>query len=161
MCNKKTLKKYAQIELKHILIEIKNQRGEHLRHFIDQYFCYKNGYVTKNCKPAWGKILWNEWVSDQAEKEGGLVVKEHTIPIDVIKHLLLNLGIGTTLKDIADLLDKYVVFATITKEEDTKLNNAKLKNKMPQHWDKKDVLARYKKVGIKVTKYDTNIKRKM
>jgi len=150
MCDKKTLERHTQIELEHILIEIKHQRGQHLRHFIDQYFCYKNGYVTKNCKPAWGKILWNEWVSEEAEEKGGLVVREHTVPIDVIKQLLLDLGVNTTLKDIATLLDKYVVFATIRKDEDIKLNNEELKSKMPKNWDKEDVFARYKAVRIKV-----------
>ena len=36
-----------KIELKHVLLELISNRGQHLRHFVDQYFCYKHGYVKR------------------------------------------------------------------------------------------------------------------
>ena len=45
-----------EIELQHIQLELHNNRSQHLRHFIDQYYCYKNGYVSKN-----GKAKWEIW----------------------------------------------------------------------------------------------------
>lgn len=149
----------CNIEIEHIRLEIKHQRGQHLRHFIDQYFCYKNGYVTKNHKPAWKKIFWNEYVSIEAENNGGKVVKEHIIPIDVIKKMLMNLGPKATIKQIEKILYDFVLFATITKDEDKKLNNAGLKSKMPSDCYengklKKDFnkFSRYEKVGINCRK---------
>ncbi len=81
----------------------KNQRGQHLRHFIDQYFCYKHEYVTKSCKPAWQKIFWKEYVSENAINSGGDVVKEHIVPLNVIKQMLLDLGSKVQIKNIRDL----------------------------------------------------------
>lgn len=38
----------AKLELKHIQLEIISKRGQLLRHFVGQYFCYKKGYIKKN-----------------------------------------------------------------------------------------------------------------
>lgn len=156
----KDLETNFNIELEHIQLEIKHQRGQHLRHFIDQYFCYKKGYVTKSGKPAWKKIFWNECVSVEAEKNGGKVVKEHIVPISVIKDMLLKLGPNATIKDIQKILDDFVMFATITKEENETLNNVGLKSKMPDTcYDKNsslkkgfDKFARYTKTNIQIEK---------
>ncbi|MDT8413418.1 MAG: hypothetical protein RQ875_13220 [Vicingaceae bacterium] len=158
ICKKTDLTKNFNIELEHIQLEIKHQRGQHLRHFIDQYFCYKKGYVTKSGKPAWKKIFWNECVSVDAEKNGGKVVKEHIVPISVIKDMLLKLGPNATIKDIQKILDDFVMFATITKDEDKKLNDAGLKSKMPDTCYVKnnelkegfDKFARHTEVGIEL-----------
>jgi hypothetical protein len=147
------------IELKHIQLEIKNNRGQHLRHFIDQYFCYKNNYVTKSGKASWGKITWKEFVSFEANKisDKKLVVeKEHIVPLIVIKEKLLELGRNATIAAIAGVLDKYLMFATITKKEDKLLNANGLKQKMPKEFNDpkselyQDLFSRYKIIGIKL-----------
>ena len=79
---KLTNEKYAEIELKHIQIELKNNRYQHLRNFIDQYFCYKNGYIKRTGNADWEGMVWNETVSLKAKNEPNRkkVVKEHVIP---------------------------------------------------------------------------------
>jgi len=42
--------KNAEVELKHIQIELENDRTQHMRHFVDQYYCYKNNFVNSNGK---------------------------------------------------------------------------------------------------------------
>ncbi len=62
---------YAIIELKHIKLELLNDRTNHLRGFMDQYFCYKNGYKNKNGNAKWEAMVWKEYVSDDAKKITG------------------------------------------------------------------------------------------
>lgn len=158
---KKLLKINCDIELEHIQIEIKHQRGQHLRHFIDQYFCYKHRYVTSTGKPAWKKIFWNEYVSEEAQNKGGKVTKEHIVPLSVLKSMLLNLGSKPKISDIKEILDNYVCFATITKDENKKLNDAGFNKKMPSCCYENgrlkecfDKFCRYKKAGIKISKVE-------
>lgn len=151
--------KNAEIELKHIQIELENGRFQHLRHFVDQYFCYKNGYVKKTGTADWEGIVWNETVSVKAKKERNRknVVKEHLIPLKRITEELKKLSKSgkISLKDIGQCLNDYVTFATITKEEDKLLRENKLHSKMPPEYDLighqyyKDPYARYKIIGIK------------
>ncbi len=151
-------KKFAELELKHIQIELENNRYQHLRHFVDQYFCYKNGYVKKTGTANWEGIVWNENVSLNAKSENNRkkVVKEHVIPLKRITQELEKLveSKKTKLEEIAECLDRLVVFATITKDEDKRLREAKLHSKMPSAYDQvghelyKDPFARYKVVGI-------------
>ena len=149
------------IELKHLQLEIKNNRTQHFRHFVDQYFCYKNNYTTKSGKASWSKIPWNEYVSLEGNKtrDKKLVIeKEHIVPLKVIEEKLLELGKGVTVESIKEILDKYLMFATITKEEDKKLNDNGLKKDMPREfYDPNNILfgdlfARYKVTGINVIK---------
>lgn len=153
---------YADIEIEHIYIELKNGRANHMRHFIDQYFCYKNGYVRKSGSANWHEIVLNEYVSDEAQKtrDRSLMVKEHVVPLKRIVYELVQLSKkeGFSKEDISNCLDRLVTFATITKNEDQLLRKAKLSRSMPKEYDDKnnqlykDRFARYKKVGIKVSK---------
>ena len=151
---------YAKIELKHIRLELRNNRTQHFRHFIDQYFCYKNEYVNKAGNANWNDILWNENVSILARKEtdNKKITKDHVIPLKCITRGLVALTKKgkINLKDISNYLDKNVLFATITKEENKRLNDAKLKEEMPSSYYEKGHLlfqhpfARYKSVGIEL-----------
>lgn len=153
---------HKQIELEHILIELKNKRGQHLRHFIDQFFCYKHNYVTKTGNAKWSDITWREFVSHSAKNikgiEGKKFVKEHIVPIQRIKKELLKLK-NPSVESIEALLDELVLFATITSDEDKMLRDAKLTSSMPEGFDDpshefyRDPLARYNAVGIKVENY--------
>lgn len=144
----------ANIELEHIQLELKYNRFHHLRAFVDQYYCYCKGHVTKSGKAKWSDILWSGNTSKLASKtrDPKAVVKEHVIPLNVITDKLKTLARDnkTSKFDIKNVLDKYIIFATITKEEDALLREAKLTSTMPDDWNGKDLWARYKKVGIKM-----------
>lgn len=160
MKNEELRLQYEEIELKHIQLELKNGRSQHMRHFVDQYFCYNKGYVNNKIKAKWDLIFWKEWVSLKAEKisDKKLVVKEHVVPLKVITEKLNKLNQDCTIKEIKDVLDKYLHFATITKSEDKKLNSSGFKQKMPKEFDDlkhdlhDDIFARYKVVGIEYKK---------
>lgn len=155
-------------EIDHILIELKCDRRQHLRHFIDNYFCYKNGYITRNGNPDSNKIFWNEFVSERAiklksrqgKKNNKGVRKEHIIPISVISGLLSNLKTQNMLnrKTVAKILERFTLLATITVWEDRKLQKCKFQNRMPkgislitsQKTSLKKLLSRYEKAGIKL-----------
>ena len=151
-------KKYAEIELKHIQLELENYRFHHFRSFVDQYFCFKNEYVRKSGAADWESIVWNETVSKAAEKikDRKLVVKEHVVPLRRITKELKILAEtkNTSLSHISKCLDQLIFFATITKEEDALLRKNKLHSRMPPEYDEKDHIlyrdpfARYKIVGI-------------
>ena len=57
-----------KIELEHIRLELIHRRTKnvnvinHLRHFVDQWFCYKHGYITNGNRAAWGKIIFKEYI---------------------------------------------------------------------------------------------------
>ena len=87
------------IELEHIRLELTHRRCNisHLRHFVDQWFCYKHGHITKSGIASWGKIIFNEYVSEgvlkllenhtksellnMKGKNKLIVEKEHIIPL--------------------------------------------------------------------------------
>jgi hypothetical protein len=47
----------ASIELQHIYLEVYSERYCHLRTFLESYYCYQHGLVTKQGKPDWVQIL--------------------------------------------------------------------------------------------------------
>jgi len=76
---------------------------------------------------------------------------EHMIPKKLYIQSVLEsdakMGI-LTVKRVYQLLDKYWYLATITKDED-KMLGKKLKSKMPDNWQQKDIFFRYEVVGLK------------
>ena len=152
--------KNALIELQHIELELRNNRTQHLRHFVDQYYCYKHNHVNRNGKANWEGMVWKGFVSAEASKISDRkdVVKEHVIPLKVITKILLDHSIHDdfSLESIARILDTYLIFATISQREDKLLRDAKLTSKMPcGFWEQghalyNDLFARYKNVGISI-----------
>lgn len=152
--------KNAEIELKHIQIELENNRTQHMRHFIDQYYCYKNGFVNSNGKASWEKILWNGFVSVNAKNETdrSKIIKEHIIPLKFIVSKLKELSQSkqTSIDSIEKCINEYLMFATITKAEDATLRKHKLTSSMPSgFYEKEHVLyqnkfARYQVAGIEI-----------
>ena len=163
-----------KIELEHIRIELIHRRTtnvnviNHLRHFVDQWFCYKYGYITNGNRAAWGKIIFKEYVSEgvlkllekytEADllsmkgKNRLIVEKEHIIPLNRITKKLLELPTNPSIEEIEIILIENVKYATISKEEDKLL----FKQDMPsEYFDSNhelfnDSFARYKSVGIKL-----------
>jgi len=152
--------KNALIELQHIHLELSNGRAQHLRHFVDQYYCYKNNHVKRTGAAHWESVVWKGNVSREARRLGDrkLVVKEHAVPLRVIRQLLVELSRDgdVTIERIARVLDENVVFATISKDEDRLLRSHGLTSKMPEgfrtpgHVLFGDRLARYKFSGIEM-----------
>ena len=163
-----------KIELEHIRLELLHRRKNninsinHLRHFVDQWFCYKHGYITNGNRAVWGKIIFKEYISEgvlkllekytEAEllnmkgKNRLIVEKEHIMPLNRITKKLLELSTNPSIEEIENILLENVKYATITKEEDKLL----MKQDMPsEYFDANhelfnDLLARYKSVGIKL-----------
>lgn len=146
------------IELEHIQLEHRHDRYCHLRSFIDQWYCHKHGYVSKNGRAAWGKIAFSEMVSEGAVGKSlkEVVHKEHVIPLKIVTEKIKSLPKEASLQDIERVLDESVLYATISHEEDALLRKAKLNHEMPnEYYNPEDVLymdpmARYKKLGIKI-----------
>jgi hypothetical protein len=104
-------------------------------------------------------MVWQGFVSAEAAKKipnRKEVVKEHIVPLRVITKILLDRSKRRdfSLQAIADTLDEYVIFGTISKREDQLLREAKLTSKMPVgFWEAghalfEDKFARYTAVGI-------------
>lgn len=141
LMNLHKMNKNSIIELKHIRLELENNRYQHLRHFIDQYYCYMNGYANRNGKADWEKIVWgvNETISVNAyaTRNRKEVVKEHVIPLKRIITELKQLSLikNQELETIKSCIDGLLLFATITKEEDRRLRELKLTSSMPKEYD--------------------------
>lgn len=163
-------KTHARIELLHIQLELLHGRTHHLRHFIDQFYCYKHGYTNRSGKADWGKLLWSGHVSKAAmlTQDKAEVTKEHVVPLKLIGSKLLEKAqqSSISLREIEDIIDRFLVFATITREEDAQLRRLKLSSAMPEaYFDEAsslhgDVFARYKVAGIELfdaTSFDVGI----
>jgi hypothetical protein len=74
---------------------------------------------------------------------------EHAVPFTVVVNCLMDMK-HLTVKAVTNVLKKWYVVMLVTKEEDLRLLKSGLRYKMPDNWDKKDVFARYKAVGIVV-----------
>lgn len=149
---------YAKLELQHIQLEIRHDRYQHLRHFVDQYYCYCRHIVKRTGRADWEGVVWKGIVSVAARSESARkrVVKEHVVPLKVITTKLQDLAESgkTSLEDIAKVLKDLTHFGTITKEEDAKLRKAGVNRSMPDGYFQKghpyhnDILARYKEARI-------------
>tara|TARA_R110000787_G_scaffold58218_1_gene132707 strand:+ start:435 stop:1010 length:576 start_codon:yes stop_codon:yes gene_type:complete len=153
-----TNEEHLKLELEHIMLEIRSRRGRHLRHFVDQYFCYKHGYVRSSGTPNWDGIIFNEYVSKSADEmhlaHGHVeVTRDHIVPLNRIRLELLQLE-NPCEHSVELLLGRQLQFATITREEDARLNYLGLKQTMPLEYDEKDnplfqdIFARYRKADI-------------
>lgn len=157
------LSKHIEIELRHIQLELSCRRKQHMRHFIDQYYCYQNGFVNKNNYADWNQIFWTGYVSEGAlalnSRNRSEVIKEHVIPMKVIVNELLNHAKADKIElaEIKAVLDALLVYATITKEEDALLNKSGFKSKLPPNTNPyENPLARYHSAGIKLIHVSTS-----
>ena len=72
---------------------------------------------------------------------------EHVVPQMEIVNMLMDMD-PLNKVEVEKILKNYFRVLLVTKEEHSKLNASGLRSKMPKNWDKKDVWARYKLVGI-------------
>jgi hypothetical protein len=75
---------------------------------------------------------------------------EHTVPLGVIADWVMNLKTNDK-EAIYNIFSNHCWAAIVTREEDQKLNSAKLQSVMPSEWEfGNEITARYKKVGIEL-----------
>lgn len=72
---------------------------------------------------------------------------EHVIPQMEIVNMLMDMNPLNKI-EVENILRNYFRVLLVTKEEHGMLNASGLRSKMPEGWDKIDVWARYKQVGI-------------
>ena len=91
------------------------------------------------------------FVFAQYPKElGRRLTHEHTIPLSLLAEKVLNLETDDR-EAIREVFGVHCRAALVTKEEDRKLNSAKLRSAMPSNWSfGGDMLARYSVVGIEL-----------
>jgi hypothetical protein len=99
------------------------------------------------------------YVSKKAEEpnENYETVNDHVIPHVIILEKLLALN-PVSIEGITDIIDRYYMICTITRDENKKLNDAGLKSKMPVGWEDVGVIrrfARYEHVGIEISEKPT------
>lgn len=76
------------------------------------------------------------------------LIVDHAVPIAVMVDMLFQPGANLTRDGIREHLIKWYHLGLLTHEENTRLNAAGLKSKMPANWNYLDVFARYHSVGI-------------
>lgn len=74
-------------------------------------------------------------------------IVEHAVPQMEIVNWLMDMK-PLNNEGVEKILKKYFRVLLVTKKEHERLNASGLRYKMPQNWDKKNVWARYKNVGI-------------
>lgn len=88
-------------------------------------------------------------ISAQYPKElSRRLTHEHTIPLKLLAERVFSLETSDKIA-IREIFDCFCHAALITKEEDRRLNSAKLRSAMPSGWRfGDDLLARYTAIGI-------------
>jgi hypothetical protein len=79
----------------------------------------------------------------------GELVYDHAVPFNYLQKELLSLT-DITPESVRDALERFTLCVLITKDENARLNAGGYGRSMPADWDRADVLARYKAVGIEV-----------
>lgn len=77
------------------------------------------------------------------------VIYDHAIPFRGLQKELLQLD-PVTPEAVFEILSKYETIVLITAEDERRLRRVGLSSKMPDGWDGKDALARYKAAEIEV-----------
>lgn len=97
------------------------------------------------------KALWESNLSLKKRPRAGIVF-EHAVPRLEI-YASLSRPKKLSHKYISDLLDQMIVRVAVTEEEDARLRELGLRQKMPDDWDGIDMLARHRAAKIKHVKW--------
>ena len=122
-------------------------------------YCANDKYVYYNPSRRKKTYLFSKdaWeLRDSTEK--GVLVGDHAVPLEQIFSYLSKKKRNQPkwFEDIGEhnirkFLEKNLQIVMITKDEDTLLNQRKLKSEMPDNWDwDDDIFARYDSVGIQI-----------
>ena len=146
-----------------VFIETKDNSTSRLRGFIDDWYGFHKAgpYLNKKHNVRWlnnpdcTKPIIKDClegmdfisVGARAVLDGFSrepLIKEHAVPVKVIKELLLELPSNASLQDIERHLLKYYKLGALTKNEDkeinsTQVNSISLKSSMPEDWNREDM----------------------
>lgn len=125
----------ASLELQHIYLEVYAERYSHLRTFLESYYCYQHGLVTKQGKPDWIQIfnVGKRTIAAHKIQERKLLVREMMLPLSVIMGYLKTLvrDDEATIENIKMIIDEHLEYVIMTREEYDALVKAGLKEAMP------------------------------
>jgi len=115
----------------------------------------KSPYGNKKGKylghPLWSKDALEHLANNNGSINGitKYLSHEHLIPLKiVVQDFICTLPRSASAETYEQTILKYAAVAIITREEDKKFGIAGLNSAMPSGWDKEDVFARYRKVGL-------------
>ncbi|WP_143072614.1 MULTISPECIES: hypothetical protein [unclassified Variovorax] len=109
-------------------------------------------HKTINIEGIRGNAFHVSYASVQARpflQVGGPVIADHCIPLSLLVQRVLRERIAD-VDVLVKLAYEHSAMALVTKDEDQKLTEFRLRKSMPSDWDGKDPLARYKAIGIDV-----------
>ncbi len=87
-------------------------------------------------------------------------IVEHVVPLMVIVNWLMEMDEDSlTEAAVSELLTKWFTVRLITRDEDARLTERKLRYKMPDGWDEKNKFARYDEVGIELVSQADELKK--
>lgn len=89
----------------------------------------------------------------------GELIYDHAVPFAYLQRELLSLDPVNT-EVVSRVLDGFGTVVLITKEENARLAAAGYGCSMPENWDKRDSLARYKAVGIDIIENSSVVSRR-
>ena len=125
----------ASLELQHIYLEVYAERYSHLRTFLESYYCYQLGLVTKQGKPDWIQIfnVGKRTIAAHKIQERKLLVREMMLPLSVIMGHFKTLvrDDEATIENIKMIIDEHLEYVIMTREEYNALVKAGLKETMP------------------------------
>ncbi|WP_231579395.1 hypothetical protein [Photobacterium iliopiscarium] len=102
----------ASLELQHIYLEVYAERYSHLRTFLESYYCYQHGLVTKQGKPDWIQIfnVGKRTIAAHKIQERKLLVREMMLPLSVIMGHFKTLvrDDEATIENIKMIIDEHL-----------------------------------------------------
>ena len=120
----------------------------HIRHAIREASNHAStgpGYDSKSSAQYMSMAAKEQ----MAKRNFSGLVGEHLVPVSELNRML-SLNPHQAWERIAKILLKYGPRAVITPSEHDRLKKRKLLKRMPLNWDRKNPLARYEEVGIKL-----------
>ncbi|EMG7546198.1 hypothetical protein NDJ55_19485 [Vibrio alginolyticus] len=139
----------ADIELRHLWLEVQAERWQNLPRFLFSYYCYKHNLVSKANKVCWETARANLPASTSIKERKNAVV-EPLVSEETVVGLLKAISKDgeMTFDVVGTTLDAFLHYVVISKEE-----KARLKSNMPASWyqqSNKSPLVRFEQAGIKL-----------
>lgn len=140
------------IEFEHLWLELSAQRWVMVERFLFNYYCFREGYLSKQGKPDW------ETARLSAAKADGCTSIKHAelepiVPLTVIIGELKRYERDGELnrQSARRVLDSLLDFTVITKQQKQTLRQLGLADSMPKEWytsATRDPYARFAIAGI-------------
>ncbi len=125
----------ADLELQHIYLEVYAERYHHLKAFIEAYYCFTHGAVTKNDKPDWEAIFDTGLRTTQScgVMDRKLLVRDMLVPFSVLVGMMKVMvrDDDLTIDGLRQLLDEKLQYVILKRVEYSRLVKQGLKEAMP------------------------------